>query len=237
MILLESYLQFIQENISTSIVYSRRKNEIQYEQQLKKYGLNSKEIKNDFEEIGDKIAKGVLKEKDYKNKEDLEKIVKKLSDKLKDISDKKLVKSIILLSLSYGFFSLFDKAVFIVLSFFRVPKADIISRIISTFFVSPVIQNISSGIAKENKLKFTNYIIDLTGIGFFISKSLGNRSFSIIRKIQTILGIILLSFLRKVFSEELEGIFESITEVLQKLFGTLYDVVISILSPFGPIFD
>ncbi len=231
MILLESYLQFIQENISTSVISSRKRNEIQYEQQLKKYGLNSKEIKDDFEEVGDKIAKKVLKGENYKNEEDLERIVKKLSNKLKNITDRKLVKSIILLSISYGSLALFDKAVFIILTFFKIPRADVISKILSTFFVSPVITSISSGIAKENKLRFTNFIVDLTGLGFFISKGFGSRkSISMIGKFQAILGIVLFSILKKLFSEELGGIFRSITGVLQKLFSVLYDVVLSILE-------
>ena len=137
------------------IVKTRQNNINASRSNLQKYGINLKNLDSELKDFINKALKG----SDHNINKQLEILTKHLQLELDKINDSKLVKivilNIIVYVLNYLVYFLFE----IGLRKLKVPKADTISTIITSFIISPITDEIAFKV--EEKGGYESYIFKI----------------------------------------------------------------------------
>jgi hypothetical protein len=216
------------------IVKTRQNNINTAKNNLKKYGINLKYLDNELKDFVNKVLRG----SDHNINKQLEILTKHLQLELDKINDSKLVKivilNIIVYVLNYLIYFLFE----IGLRKLRIPKAETIATIITSFIISPITDEIAFKVEEKGDYEssiFSKYGSRLvTGLIHKLVFSLHAPTSS--NQLIIALSGIIINKLKWLFKEELDiPIIESAVIEIRKLIYNCYLIIFKFLKIFGSL--
>lgn len=217
-----------------NLVRNRQNNIDTARNTLQKYGINLKNLDSELKDFVNKAIKG----NDYNINKQLEILTKHLQLELDKINDSKLVKivilNIIVYILNYLVYFLFE----IGLRKLRVPKADVVSTIITSFIISPITDEIAFKVEEKGKYKssiFSKYGSRLT-MGLIHNLVFSAQAPTSKNQLIVALSGIIINKLKWLFKEELDiPIFESSIMGIRKLVYDCYLIIFKFIKIFGSL--
>ena len=199
---------------------------------LKKYGINTKNLDSELDDFVNKTLKG----QDHNIDKHLEILTNHLKNELDNVNDNKLVKIVILNMIVY---SLNYLVYFILLTIFKklkIPKANTVSIIITSFIVSPITDEVAFKVEEKGGYessifsKYGSRII--TGlIHKLISHPIGINNQIII----SLMGITI-NQLKLIFKDELDiPILETTIMGIRKAIYNCYLIIFKFIKLFGSL--
>lgn len=221
------------ESVNT-LVKTRQNNINTAKSNLQKYGINLKNLDSELKDFVNKVTKG----SDHNINKQLEILTKHLQLELDKINDSKLVKivilNIIVYVLNYLIYFLFE----IGLRKLRIPKADLIATIITSFIISPITDEIAFKVEEKGDYKssiFSKYGSRLT-MGLIHKLVFSAHEPTSKNQLIIALSGIIINNLKWLFKEELDvPIFESSIMAIRKLVYDCYLIIFKFIKLFGSL--